>query len=68
MGEASQQRWNRDQISVMVLSIGRHWVSYNLCAGFAAAVFQAKVIAFGPHRCRALTMPVELAVPGQDHH
>ena len=36
--------------------------------GFAAAVRPAKVIAFGSHRFRALTMPVDLAVTGHFPH
>jgi len=43
-----------------VLSIGRHWVSNQVGAGIVV-VRQAKIIAFGPDRSRALTMLGELA-------
>jgi hypothetical protein len=61
VSETSRQRWNHDQISEMVLSIGRHWVSNQVGAGIAIVVRQAKIIAFGPDRSRALTMLGELA-------
>lgn len=50
-----------------VLSIVCLWFSYNVSTGFAAVVRRAEVIAFGPHRSRALTMPGELAETGQVH-
>jgi hypothetical protein len=51
----------------MILVIGYHRFSYNVSAGFAAVVRRAEVIAFGPHRSRALTIIVELAVTGHVH-
>ncbi len=50
-----------------VLAIVCLWFSYNVSAGFAAVVRHAWVIAFGPHRRRALTMFGELAETGQVH-
>lgn len=67
MGKASRQRWNHEQIPEMILVIDYHRFSYNVSAGFAAVDRHAWVIAFGPHRSRALTMFGELAETGHIH-